>query len=348
MATDLIPSLAALPDLFDGGCTVTPDAWRVRRAELLELLQSELYGHLPPTPEAVTLRPVHDFTFPDDRHIMGKSYRIVTAPTGFAFRFTLVLPPGPGPWPVLIDGDGCWRYLTNDIIYDAVARGYGIAYFDRLEIAPDAGPERDTGLYLAYPDGDYAALAAWAWGYSRVVDALLTLPGVDTARIGITGHSRGGKATLLAGATDERIALTAPNNSGAAGAGCFRFPDAGAEGLEHLLSAFPYWYAARLAHYAGHQHALPFDQHMLKAAVAPRALLTTEARGDIWASPHGTYLTHLAAREAYTALGAASRIGVYYRDGEHNHTRADWGVLLDFADWQLFGKPTSRDYNAAP
>jgi hypothetical protein len=346
MPTDLLANLANLPALFDG-CMLTPDAWLPRRAELLALLQRELFGHLPPAPAAVRVTQPHGFAFPENRAVTGTSYRLVCEPSGFTFRCAVVLPAGPGPWPVIVDGDGCWRYISNEVILDAVARGYGIAYFDRLEIVPD-NPGRDAGLHQVYPDGDFGALAAWAWGYHRVVDALLTLPRVDAARIAATGHSRGGKTALLAGAVDTRIALTAPNNSGAAGAGCFRFPDPDSEGLEHMLQYFSYWYAPDLARYLSHQHELPFDMHMLKAAVAPRALLTTEARGDIWASPHGTYLTHLAAREVYSALGAAQRIGVFYRDGEHNHTRVDWQVLLDFADWQLYGKPSTREFNAGP
>ena len=37
--------------------------------------------------------------------------------------------------------------------------------------------------------------------------ALITLKEVRSKAIAITGHSRGGKTVLLAGATDERIAL---------------------------------------------------------------------------------------------------------------------------------------------
>ena len=63
---------------------------------------------------------------------------------------------------------------------------------------------------------------------------------LDGARVGtaVVGHSRGGKAALLAGATDERIALTSANNSGAGGAGCFRWQAPGSETLAQVVDAF--------------------------------------------------------------------------------------------------------------
>lgn len=63
---------------------------------------------------------------------------------------------------------------------------------------------------------------------------------------------------------------------------------------------------------------LVFDQHALKALVAPRSLVSTEALGDMWANPTGACQTYRAAREVYRFLGAAERIGIWFRDGEHS------------------------------
>ncbi|NQU09242.1 acetylxylan esterase, partial [bacterium] len=157
-----------------------------------------------------------------------------------------------------------------------------------------------------------------------------------------------GKTALLAGAIDERIALTVPHISGAGGAGCYRFPDAGGERLADLIEKIPYWFTPRLREYVGRESELPFDQHFLKAAVAPRALLSTDTRGDLWASPRGTRLTYEAARVVYRLLGAESRIGIWFREGGHAHTLPDWEALLDFADLQFHGKPAARDFDLRP
>jgi len=171
---------------------------------------------------------------------------------------------------------------------------------------------------------------------------------VDAAHIAITGHSRGGKAVLLAGATDERIALTCANNSGAGGAGCFRWQGPACETLADLLRSFPYWFGPDMQAFANREAELPFDQHFLKALIAPRGLLTTEALGDLWANPTGTWQTHLAAREVYRLLGAEERIGIWYRDGGHDHGLADWRAFLDYLEGQFFGHAPQHCYDRNP
>jgi dienelactone hydrolase len=338
-----------LPDLltFADGRPVTAGAWPARRAEVLETVLDLQYGHLPPAPEAVTAEALHPYFVSREPVVHGRHYRVTAG--RFSFLVNLVLPTGDGPFPAIVDGDGCWRGLTTEVLVAAAQRGYAMAIFNRVEIVPDAyHSRRDSGLYLAYPDGDFGALAAWAWGYSRVADLLLSLPEIDGTRLIATGHSRGGKTALLAGATDERFALTAPNNSGCGGAGCYRYPDEGGERLRDLMTNIPYWFSPKLAAYIDREEALPFDQHWVKALVAPRALLTTEALGDHWASPRGTRLTHEAAAEVYRLLGAGDSIGIYYREGGHAHGPADWEVLLDYADSRLFGKPSARDFDMQP
>ncbi len=226
---------------------------------------------------------------------------------------------------------------------------YIIARFNRVEIVPDNGrPDRVSGLYAVYPDGDYGALAAWAWGYHRCVDLLATLDCVKADQIAAVGASRGGKAALLAGATDERIALTAPNDSGCCGAGCFRRQGPGSETLEDMIHGAAHWLSPRMKAYVGRERSLPFDQHSVKALIAPRPLLTTEALGDLWANPTGTWQTHVAAREVYRFLGVGQRIGISYREGRHAHLLPDWEAFLDFADWHFRGQPPSRPFDACP
>jgi fermentation-respiration switch protein FrsA (DUF1100 family) len=259
------------------------------------------------------------------------------------------MPQGEGLLPVVVNGDGCWKYVTEAVEAEVLTRGYALARFNRTEIVPDIyNTDRNTALYLAYPDYEFRAIGAWAWGYHRVIDLLRTLDRVDASRIAVVGHSRGGKTVLLAGATDERIALTAPNNSGSGGAGCFRWHGEGCEKLEDGVRMVPYWYAPGLADFIGREADLPFDQHALKALVAPRALLSTEALGDLWANPSGTYQTYLGAREVYRFLGAEDRIGIWYREGDHDHGLADWQAFLDFADRQLRGMGTERDFRPNP
>ena len=82
------------------------------------------------------------------------------------------------------------------------------------------------------------------------------------------------------------------------------------------------------------------------ALVAPRPLLCTEALHDEWANPWGSQQTTEAAREVYAFLGAPEQIGNHYRPGGHEHNVEDWEALLDFADFQFFGRPLPGDFYA--
>ena len=316
----------------DGAPVRTAAQWPARRHEIRNTLLALAYGALPPAPLQVSGVELHSAAV---RHLQGawlKSIR-VKVDGQHAFVLRVWVPPGSGPFPVLLHGDGCWDYATTEVTAAVLRRGYVFAQFNRVELASDlAGAGAVQSFNPVLGGAPCAALAAWAWGYHRAVDALLQLDGTDPGRIAIVGHSRGGKSALLAGATDERIALTSANNSGAGGAGSFRVQGPGAETLVDVVGAFPHWFAPQLAQYSGREHELPFDQHFLKALIAPRALLTTEALGDQWANPWGTWRTHLAAREVYALLGVPERIAIAFREGGHEHNMADWSTLLDFCD----------------
>ena len=344
---------AELPDLFrfaDGARVQSRADWPRRRQELRNLLLDIEYGGLPPPPPGTDGEELHTHTIAAWGGARHSQYRLTTrGARPFQFLLHILVPAGAGPFPVMLTGDACWRDVADDIAPEVLRRGYILAEFNRVEIVPDM-PRRDrsSSLYVAYPDGDYGALAAWAWGYHRCVDFLLTLACVDAACIGVVGMSRGGKTALLAGATDERIALTAPNNSGCGGAGCFRWQGPNSEKLADILRGFPHWFGPRLPAFVGREAELPFDQHALKALVAPRALLSTEGLGDVWANPPGTWQTHAAAREVFRFLGVPDRIGICFREGGHAHELADWRVQLDFADWHFRGKQPGRRLDVNP
>jgi dienelactone hydrolase len=308
------------------------------------------YGGLPPAPTAIRFEPLHTHTLQSFQRALFTQYRVFHADEpSFHFRLDLIRPEREGPFPAVLTGDGCYRYATDEVIREILRRGFLFAQFSRVEIVPDLyHPGRASGLYAVYPRLAFGALAAWAWGFHRTVDVLCSLPFVDRSAIGVTGHSRGGKAALLAGATDTRIAVTAPNGSGCGGAGSFYLPGPGAEQLADILRAVPYWFGPRLKDYIGRDQELPFDQHFLKAVIAPRALVSVEGLDDHWANPTGTWQTHLAAREVFRFLGVPDRIGIRFRPGGHGHSLSDWVAFLDFMEWQVRGTPPLAPYDANP
>ncbi len=343
---DDLPPVRELPDPFmrpDGKRIISPREWKSLREHWLKLVLHYEYGELPPKPRGVRAEMVEETDLPDLKAVRTEYRLHIEAPVPLSTRLLLFRPRRRGKMPVIVDGDLGWGEPKGEIVQAVIERHEVLAFFDRTQIAPDSAERK--GVYEAYPHYEGGRLAAWAWGYHRVIDFLLTQPYVHPKRIVVTGHSRGGKTALLAGATDERIALTAPNNSGCGGAGCYRYQAQGSETIADILHNFPFWFHPRFAQFIGKVERLPFDQHIVKALVAPRAQLSTEALADLWANPEGTQVTYLAAKEVYRFLGAEQRIGIWFREGGHEHSLADWQALLDFADWQLLNKPPTRAFD---
>jgi len=330
-----------LPDLFrfdDGTRVRERGEWVRRRAEIASVLIPIEYGEVPPT---APMGGLFETKRSPAGHLNGSESReyllTIDASPRVEFALRVLIPKGTGPFPVILNGDACWP-LNDKIRREMLGRGVILARFNRENLARDSSePGKPHGVRAAFP-GNYGALAAWAWGYHRAVDLLLTIPEVNPAQIAISGHSRGGKTTLLAGATDERIALVHANQSGCGGAGCFRWQGGKSETLADILRQFPYWFAPGLKDFIGREETLPFDQHSLKALIAPRPLLTTEALDDLWANPEGTWQSHRATREVYRFLGEEEKIAIRFRHGPHDHALADWVALLDFMEVQFRGK----------
>ena len=308
----------------DGREVKTAADWPARRAEIAALILPVEYGRLPARPADVR---VEEMSL-EDRIIWlkGVNYRVLRVTTEMdgepvAFLLHVYCPNGAeaGSRPALLDGDGCWHYLNESVIREATGRGFMVVRFNRCEVARDDAMSVDS------------TLLKWAWTYHRAIDALVQAePRMDAGRIAITGHSRGGKTVLLAGATDTRIWAVGENCSGCGGAGPSRDVPPGGETVADITRTFPYWFAPGWAAWAGRERELPFDQHFLEALIAPRRLFVRQARGDAWANPEGCRQVAEASRAAWRLLGAEANQVFSLREGEHCHTLEDYRAFLDF------------------
>jgi hypothetical protein len=345
---DDLPSIEALPDPFafaDGGRVTSRADWQRRRSELIQRIAHYEYGVLPASPARVDVTPGAS----DAARDRQLTVRVSDGERQAAFTLRLRLPAGQGPFPTFI-GAAPGGLPTSLNAERFLARGFAVVDVPLLAIAADDA-SRSGAFYTLYPETDAGGLAAWAWGFSRAVDALLSIPEVDGRALVVTGHSRYGKAALLASALDERFALTIPAASGLGGTSSFRFfyeADGKNEKIENITSRFPYWFSPVLRSFVGRPERLPFDQHAVMALIAPRLLLTTIGTEDHWANPRGAQVTHLAARRVYQFLGAPDRIAIHYRAGGHATNDEDFTAMMDYADLHFRGRKPSVTFDEHP
>lgn len=247
-----------------------------------------------------------------------------------------------------------------------LARGYAVMSACYCEVSPDpdrAEPEAEfrqnpfayTGVFALWGPRDPArtdnvtAIGAWSWALSRGLDLAERIPEIDAKKAVVTGCSRLGKAALLAAARDARFAVCVPNQTGGGGVPLAK-RDFG-ENVSTANRAFTHWYCTAYAKYAKEPHkTLTFDQHLLVACVAPRALLV-EGFGEPWFDTEGEFLSVQAASPVWELLCGAgaglpkvawpkpydtsavgARLGYVRRTERHGISAQDWAWTLDFAD----------------
>jgi lysophospholipase L1-like esterase len=319
-----------LPEMMiskDRQPVTTPDLWwQVRRPELVEYFDAEVYGRVPPDVPKVTWEiapPGGDsgrgrgFRGADPgvptitRRLIGRVDNSACPAISVIIQLRLILPANAhGPVPVMMDfggGGGLRQYL---------ARGWGYAFLSPASVQADNGAGLTRGIIGLINKGqprkpdDWGALRAWAWGASRALDYLETDKAVDARRVGISGLSRYGKAALVAMACEPRFAIALVGSSGEGGAKLHRRNFG--EQVENLTSSGEYhWMAGAFLKYGGPLAPcdLPVDAHELIALCAPRPVFISygspSGRGaeGTWVDQRGSFMAAAAAGPAYRLLG---------------------------------------------
>ncbi len=385
----------------DGRKVKNAGDWQLRREEILDIFQSEMYGRLPGKPEAVVTELLDEgvtlagfgtrrqirMWFKADKSGPSIDWLIVTpnhvkgpVPTVIMLNYygnhTILQDPEvivPDCWFRNFDAFGITDNKANPEKRGAMcdpdlrtiipanyllARGYALVTACYADISPDP-VEPELQEKIAYTDifdlwgardpqrkDNTTSLMAWGWALMRGMDLIESLPYLDASRTVVTGSSRLGKAALIAGTFDDRFPVVVPNQTGGGGAPLakrFYGENVGTE-----VKAFTHWYCRAYDKYAANESALPFDQHMLLACVAPRALLI-EGFDAGWFDTKGEFLALKAASPVWKKLkmkglpevewpadyetsAIGPRVGYVRRDQNHGLAMIDWVWMLDFAD----------------
>lgn len=335
---------AKLPDPFlmlSGTRMTSNSQWECRRAELASEFQTYELGQKNPKPPGAVTGSYAGGTL--TVNVGGKSFTV-----------TVTLPKtGKPPYPAIIALDGGSLPTTQ-------ITGLGVAMISLSTNTlgdQTAASSRGKGFFFDVNGADSGAgsLIAWAWGASRIIDALEVTPSamIDPTHIGMTGCSRNGKGALVAGALDERIKLTIPQESGSGGTASWRISDAedGGKNIVQTLGEIvgeDDWFSTTLTQFANAHAAtkLPEDHHELLGLVAPRGLFIIENTDYQWLGVNSCVTDATAAQMIFQGLGAKDNIAFE----QHGHTHCsfdstdEWPALQAFIQKFLLEQSVSTQY----
>ncbi len=338
-AANPFPDYPDVLQLKNGQRVTTPAMWwKLRRPEIVEDFEREVYGRVPASVPKVmwtVRRIISDKAGPFPvvakeliGHVDNSAYPAIsvdmemvvvtpawaTSPVPVTILFGRAALPS-APVPPAFARFAAMAGPDPPATVQLVAHGWGYALLNPVTVQPDNGAGLTKGIIGLVNKGqyrrpeDWGALRAWAWGASRALDYLKTDPAVDGRHVGIEGVSRYGKAALVAMAFDIRFAVVLVGSSGEGGAKPHR-RDFG-EAVENLTGSGEYhWMAGNFLKYGGPKNAgdLPVDAHELIALCAPRLTFVSYGapeKGDAkWLDQQGSFMATVAAGPVYRLLGA--------------------------------------------
>jgi enterochelin esterase-like enzyme len=366
--------------------------WKQRRPEIVEDFDREIYGRAPKVTPKVNWELISTtkemngdvpvITKELVGHVDNSSYPAIKVD----IQLTLSTPANAtGPVPVVMEfglsaevraifarrfpqppnAGPSWQQQV-------AAKGWGYANLVATSIQADNGAGLTEGIIGLVNKGqprkldDWGALRAWAWGASRALDYFETDKTVDAKQVGIEGHSRYGKATLITMAYDPRFAVAYVSSSGAGGAALWRRH--WGEEIGNVAGSGEYhWMAGNFLKYAGPltPNDLPIDSHELIALCAPRPVFVSGGSlqaGDGWVDAKGMFMASAAAGPVYKLLvkrdmGTAEFPAIEtplidgdiaFRQHSGGHTPApNWPTFITFASRYIKGAAVTPASNVA-
>jgi len=360
--------------IMKDGTLITSAAqwWSQRRCEILKDIQEQVWGVIPPD----SILPNVSWSVSATTGGSGSSaytQKVITGTIDVSrypavrnipkISATLRIPADTTkPVPVMVViGSSFWTPIDKYWGYCSL-NGWGVCIFECAMLQPDNGAGLTSYLIGLCNKGnwrtptDLGTLGAWSWGVSRLIDYFQTDKAVNAAQIGITGHSRWGKAALVAMAYEPRLAIAFPSCGGSIGTKMNRrhwgqdLENSGWDQEYHWAAGnFFKWMGELIpgSYLPRKIENCPVDAHSLLSLCAPRPVFLNAGNQDLWTDPYGIYLTGKGATPVYELLGKhglimqdlkpqidigyiSGDIGYRYHNGGHTDA-PDWPAFFQFA-----------------
>jgi Prolyl oligopeptidase family len=316
------------PLLFDDGKPVRTAAdWQKRRQEILQTW----HGLMGPWP-ALIEKPHLTILKTEKRDGLTQQHlRLEVAPGNLTDDAYLLLPEGKGPFPAVLvvyydakTGIGLGKAALRDFAYQLARRGF-------VALSLGSPP---ASYYPSKEKCRLQPLSYHAYVAANCYNALASLPQVDPKRVGVVGHSYGGKWAMFASCLDDRFA-------------CAVWSDGGIV-FDEKRSNVNYWEPWYLGFEPGKERkpGIPNeknprtgayrrmietgrDLHELHALMAPRPFLVSGGSEDF--SARWKALNHAVA--VNKLLGYKGRVGMTNRKGHSPTEESNEQLYLFFEHW---------------
>jgi dienelactone hydrolase len=321
---------------FDDGKHVhDAEEWQKRRAEILKYW----HGAMGEWPKLID-KPKIEYGAKEQREgVTQHKIKIETAPGRVVEDAYLLVPDGKGPFPAVV------------VVFYEAGTGVGLGKSKMLDFALQLAKRGFVALSLGgdpntyYPSKEKCRiqpLSFHAYEAANCYNALANMPEVDPKRVGVLGHSYGGKWSLFAGALFDKFACVATSDPGIVfdeKRGNVNYWEPWYLGFDPALqeqrkAGIPNDKNPRTGPYKK-MMADGRDLHELHALIAPRPFLVSGGSEDL--AERWKALNHAVAVNKF--LGHENRVAMTNRKG-HTPTEESNEALYAFFEWAL--KPAAK------
>ena len=255
-----------------------------------------------------------------------------------------------------------------------LSHGYALLVPEIGKIASDdtrhLGAFYDLYPYGEKPEEQTGVLMAWAWGASKILDAVYGGLDkeffLDPEASMVTGVSRWGKATAVCAAFDHRFRMSIPTCSGAGGLALYSFVS---EGMTYDLSRiqgptdYTYgknepldclqsdaergWFNDAFLQYKTPSD-IPMDQeNLIKLAMGKDRFyfIIAAYTGEDWVNAPAMWECYKRADEEYRNAGIKDNLVIHFHKEGHAVIEEDAKLIISYFDHMYYGIENGIDIN---